>query len=115
MPTYKGTFTNKSGTYPVEVFNDFENFHLEIEQFKFSGNDLDCLTLDNESEFSLAKKLFDLEKIKTIDADGKEDFYYDLKNYVLHLKIPQIIIDIVEKKELEIIMNFQFELKEDFV
>ena len=66
MPTYKGTFTNKSGTYLIEVFNDFDDFHLEIAQFKFSGNDLDGLALENLSELSSAEKLFDMEKIKSL-------------------------------------------------
>lgn len=47
MPIYNGTFTNKSGTYSVEIINDFENFHVEIAQFKFLGNDLEGLALTN--------------------------------------------------------------------
>lgn len=114
MPTYKGTFTNKSGTYLIEVFNDFDDFHIEIAQFKFSGNDLDGLALENLSELSSAEKLFDLEKIKVSYANGQEGNDYELRNFVLQLKIPQIIIDKVERKEQEIVMDFQLELKEDF-
>lgn len=114
MAIYNGTFTNKSGTYSVEIINDFENFHVEIAQFKFLGNDLEGLALEDQSELSSAQKLFDLEKIKVSYANGQEDYDYELTNFVLQLKIPQILIEMFSKKELEIVMDFHFELKEDF-
>lgn len=120
MPTYKGTFTNKSGTYPVEVFNDFEDFYLQIEQFKFSGNDLDGLALENTAQLNFAESKVDLRQnnVRYYNRENVHDYEdtiaYELVNYTLDLKIPQILIDMVERKEQEIVLDFHFELKEDF-
>ena len=112
MTIYKGTFTNKSGTRAIEMFNDFEYFKVTINDFDFSGPDLDSLALVNpEKNELLASSYFDFEKIKIYQSE-KHDL--EIRNYILKLQIPQILIEVSTKKEIDVLMDFQLELKEDF-
>lgn len=107
MPTYLGIFTNKTGSYNVEVINDFDEFYMQIGAFKFSGSDLDSFELDNTNEFT-EQELIDFGVV--IHRQN----YNELKNYQLSLKIPQILIDMSSKKEIEVTMDVQLELKDNF-
>lgn len=112
MPIYKGTFTNKRGTRAIEMFNDFEYFNVIIDGFSFSGPDLDSLALVNPENNILSTSLyFDLEKVTVFQSD-KYDL--EIRNYILKLQIPQILIEVSTKKEIDVLMDIQLELKEDF-
>jgi hypothetical protein len=112
MPIYKGTFTNKSGTKAIEMFNNFYNFSFSLDVFSFSGNDLDGLALVNPEENELlASSYFDFEKIKIYESEKHE---LEIRNYILKLQIPQILIEVSTKKEIEVLMDFQLVLKENF-
>lgn len=109
--TYPAILTIKSETFTIEIVNDFENFYFQIEQFKFVGASLDDFELQNHEDFSgETLQKFDLHKGKHQHGET----YLELKNYVLTVKIPQILVEISSMKEREIMMDFQLELKEDF-
>lgn len=111
MPIYPGTITTKTRTHSIEVLNDFENFSFQVDQFKFIGISLDGFELQNHEKFSVQDlSIFDLHQGNY--QNGEE--YLELKNYVLTLKIPQTLIEVSTKKEIEISMDFQLELKENF-
>ncbi|WP_282628406.1 DUF6304 family protein [Empedobacter sedimenti] len=118
MPTYKGTFTDKNGTRNIEILNDFEDFSVMIDGFQFSGYDLDGLALVDESSEEKALDHFDLRKISIHYSDPSTEqsrsYALELYNYQLKLQIPQIIIEVSTKKEFEIMMDFQLELRERF-
>ncbi|WP_300675495.1 DUF6304 family protein [Soonwooa sp.] len=104
MPIYKGTFTNKTGTYPIEILNDFKNFHFQVKDFKFTGFDLDAFELENVESFTD-------EDLSNFDIVKRQD-YFELTNYQLDLKIPQRLIDMDSKEEIEVDLDFHFELSE---
>ena len=63
MPIYSGIFTNKAGTFSVEVHNDFTSFSMDIGSFKFRGSDLYSFELENPDDF-LDQDLIDFDIIK---------------------------------------------------
>lgn len=116
---YQGTFTDKNGTRNIEILNDSENLSVTIDGFQFSGSDLDSFSLvDAEKNEEKALAHFDLRKISVTyrEPSTERSRSYDLELYIYQLKlqIPQIIIDISTKKEFEIMMDFQLELRERF-
>ncbi|MFD2556355.1 DUF6304 family protein [Sphingobacterium tabacisoli] len=109
MIKYTGSFSNKTGTYSVEVYNDFDDFYMQIGRFKFSGFDLDSFELDNPEEFS-DQELIDFDIInRKIDA---QHTYIELRNYSLSLQIPQTLIVMSTKEEINIVFNLRLELFE---
>lgn len=108
---YSGTFSNKSGIFPIKMSNNFKELSFKTGDLTWIGEDFDGFRMmDSEQISDDVLNKFDFQKIKIYNPENDDSFVLELINYKLAIQIPQIIIEIESKKERKILLNFELEL-----
>ncbi len=104
--TYKGTYTDKFGIQKIEIFNDFKNLSLKIDNVKFAGSEFSDLTVVNLSEYS-ENQLSRFEFL-SIPIEGISKKLLTLCDCSFNITIQQTIINLQDKSTFDanLIVNY---------